>query len=370
MLRDLALPDGGIASAEDADSEGEEGLFYTWHYDEFVEVAGDLAPIAIDLWGVTQRGNFEGRNHLRSVRRADEVAERHHTTAETVVAGAREVLTRLHDRRAGRVRPGLDDKVVAAWNGLLLTPLAEGGVLLDRPEWLEAARAIARFVRSSMRRDDGLLHRTWAKGTAGPIGVLEDHAGFALGLCALHQATGEAEWLTWARELVAIIPEFFEADGVLHATASIVDDLPVRPQDLSDNPHPSGSSLAFEAFLTVGHLTNDPELLRRAEVVAAGSMELVRKAPLGVGSLLAARTAFSSPREVAIVGPDPESLLRVVHATYRPGTVIGFAPEPTPGIPLTEGRSASGTQAYVCRGFVCDAPVSEPDALRDALDSS
>ncbi|UCG40910.1 MAG: thioredoxin domain-containing protein, partial [Acidimicrobiia bacterium] len=215
---------------------------------------------------------------------------------------------------------------------------------------------------------DGLLHRTWAKGSVGPLGVLEDHAGFAVGLCALHQATGEAEWLTWARELVALIPEHFEADGRLHATAGVVQDLPVRPQDLSDNPHPSGSSLALEAFLTVGHLTNDPELLERAEVVATGSMELVRRAPLGVGSLLATSTAFLAPREVAIVGPDPEPLLAVFREGYRRGTVVGFAPSPSPEIPLTEGRPGDGTRAYVCRGFVCDAPVAAPDALRGALE--
>ncbi|NND84421.1 MAG: thioredoxin domain-containing protein [Acidimicrobiia bacterium] len=369
VLRDLALPDGGIASAEDADSEGEEGLFYTWPHEEFVEVAGDLAPLALELWGVTERGNFEGRNHLRSVRRADEVAERHGTTPEAVVAAAREVLDRLFERRAGRVRPGLDDKVVAAWNGLLLAPLAEGGVLLDKPEWVEAARGIARFVRDTMRRPDGLLHRTWAKGTVGPVGVLEDHAGFAVGLCALHQATGEAEWLTWARELVALIPEHFEEGGRLHATAGLVDDLPVRPQDLSDNPQPSGSSLAVHAFLTVGHLTNDPDLLARAEQAASGSMELVRRAALGVGSLLATRTAFLDPRELAIVGPDPGPLLEVLRSTYRPGTVLGFAAAPHPEIPLTDARGGEGTLAYVCRGFVCDAPVGDPEALRTALAS-
>jgi uncharacterized protein YyaL (SSP411 family) len=367
VLRDLLLPGGGVASAEDADSEGEEGLFYTWPYGEFVDVAGDLAPLAIDLWGVTERGNFEGRNHLRSVRRAEDVAALHGVTAEDVVRAARTVLERLYERRESRVRPGLDDKVVAAWNGLLLVPLAEGGVLLDRPDLDEEAKGIARFVRNEMRRDDGLLHRTWAKGQAGPIGVLEDHAGFAVGLCALHQATGEAEWLTWARELVALIPDHFEADGRLHSTADVVDDLPIRPQDVSDNPHPSGSSLAVEAFLTVGHLTNDPSLLARAEDAARGSFELARRAPTAVGSLLATLTAFVDPRELAIVGPDPTPLLAVYRERYRRGTVLGFAEAPDMAIPLTEGRAGDGTRAFVCRGFVCDAPVDDPEALRTLL---
>ncbi len=367
VLRDLALPGGGFASAEDADSEGEEGLFYTWPLDEFVEVAGDLGPVASDLWGVTADGNFEGRNHLRLTASFEEVAHRHGLGTQDVIEAARVVRARLFERRATRVRPGLDDKVVTAWNGLLLRVLAEAGSVLGEQRFLDAAGANARFVIGEMRdRDSGLLRRSWAKGRVGPAGVLADQAGYALGLLALYEATGEVEWFETADELLRLIPEHFIDGSTVHATTAT--DLIARPQDLSDNPEPSGSSLAHEGFVRLGLLTNDPGLLDLATLVARGSGLLVERAPAAVGHLLATLAAHEESRELAIIGPDAASLLAEHRTTYRPGTVVAWSEGVATTPPLLAHRGEPGrTLAYLCRGFVCDAPVDSRQALRDLL---
>ncbi len=367
VLRDLTLPGGGFASAEDADSEGEEGLFYTWTSEEFAEVAGESAAITGDLWGVTATGNFEGRNHLRLVASLEEVATRHAVTPDEVEHSARQVLNRLFERRNRRVRPGLDDKVVAAWNGLMLTALAEAGAALGEERFLAAGRANARFVLSEMRdADSGLLHRSWAKGRLGPGGVLADQAGYGLGLLALYEATGEPEWFTAAEDLIRAIPGHFMDGATVHATTAT--DLIARPQDLSDNPEPSGSSLAHEAFRRLGMLTNDITLLELAETVAKGSARIAERSPTAVGHLLATLSAHLDAAELAIVGPDPHALLASYRSAYRPGVVLAWSLEPTSTPPLLAQRGEPGTTlAYVCRGFVCDRPVSTPDELRTRL---
>ena len=214
LLTDLSGSEGGIFSAEDADSEGEEGRFYVWDYDEFVSVAGDAGELAAAHFGVTKGGNFEGGSNILSVDRSPlELAERFAKSVEEVESGLEAARRALYEHRRKRVRPGLDDKVVAAWNGLAVRALAEAGAAWGEPRYLEAARGSARFVLDRMRQPDGGLSRSWAKGRASQVGgFLDDYASMGVGLLTLYAATKEPEWFLAASDLIGQIPRRF-GDG-------------------------------------------------------------------------------------------------------------------------------------------------------------
>ncbi|HSG78943.1 MAG TPA: thioredoxin domain-containing protein [Acidimicrobiia bacterium] len=372
VLRDLTGDHGGFLSAEDADSEGEEGRFYVWSLAEFLEVAGpDDGPAVAALYGVTEGGNFEGANHLRLVRELGEVAADHGTTPEALREAVGRVRRRLFERREGRVRPGLDDKVVTAWNGLMLRALAEAGAALGEDRYLEAARANARFVLSELRDGDERLLRSWGKGRTSGRGFLEDHGAYALGLLALYQATGETEWFVAARDLVdTAIERFADPDGGWFSTADDAEALITRPRDVMDNPSPSGSSLLAEAAQLVGLLTGDHRYTEAVErsVLAAG--QLIDRYPQAVGHLLGVvHTMVRGPKELAVVGPAATELASVASERYRPHVAVAMASgEPDGTVPLLADRYRDGeTLAYVCEDFACLAPVGDAEALRGLL---
>jgi uncharacterized protein YyaL (SSP411 family) len=368
VLRDLRLPGGAFASAEDADSEGEEGLFYTWALDEFRSVCGSDSPIGEALWGISARGNFEGRNHLRVAAGIDEVADRLGLGADDVRDGAARCLDALFEARSRRVRPGLDDKVVVAWNGLMIRTLAEAGAILAEPRFLEAATAAADFVLASASMPDGRLHRTWAKGMQGPPGVLEDHASMANACFTLYQATGEHRWYEEAERLTRLVVEWFVADDELYATAHDVDDLIVRPTDQMDNPSPGGSSLAVEALWTLALYTGESDLIDRVEATLRSSTLLAERAPSAVGHLLAVSASLSDAKEVAVVGPGADELARAVRASLPHDVVLAVSEDGTEPIPLLAQRLVEDrTLAYVCRSFVCERPVSDQADLARLL---
>jgi uncharacterized protein len=371
VLRDLRLDGGGFAAAEDADSEGEEGRFYTWTLDEFRAVTGDDAPVGEAIWGLTAEGNFEGRNHLRVVAGAGEVAARLGMTADDVRGAARRILDRLFDARTRRVRPGLDDKVVVAWNGLMIRALAEAGAILGEPAFLEAAADAAHFVLDRASMPDGRFHRSWAKGRPGPGGVLEDHGSMAMAFFTLYQATGDATWYVEADRVTRLIPEWFLADGRFLATPHDLTDLVVRPTDQLDNPSPSGSSLAVEALWTLGLYTGESELLEAADTGVRAASLLVERHPSSVGHLLGVVASLRDAREVAVVGPDADAFASRVRAALPFGIVLATSPDGTEPVPLLADRHSPGrTLAYVCRGFVCDRPVDTAAELARSLDLS
>jgi uncharacterized protein YyaL (SSP411 family) len=370
MLAELGTADGGLASALDADSDGAEGLFYTWTPDELAGVLGAAdAEYAAAEFGVTAAGTFE---HGRSVlqRRADPAdAARYERVRATLLAA-----------RGQRVRPGRDDKVVAAWNGLAIAALAETGLLLGEPSFVDGARRAAELL-AGVHISAGRLARTSRDGVAsGSAGVLEDYACVAEGLLTLSGVTGEGRWLSLAGELLdTALDRFGDGAGGFYDTADDGEALVYRPADPADGPTPSGAFAVAGALLSYSALTGS---MRHREAAVAG-LGLLRpiaaRFPRAAGSGLAvAEALISGPAEIAVVGPADDPRTAGLHVTALhaapPGAVIALgdgrlADDADREIPLLTGRGLVGgaPAAYVCRGFACLAPVTDPEALRAAL---
>ncbi|MDH3607304.1 MAG: thioredoxin domain-containing protein, partial [Acidimicrobiia bacterium] len=327
MLGDLGLPGGGLASAEDADSEGVEGKFYVFDHDQFAEIVGaEVAAPVGEVLGVTAAGNFEGSNILHAARPLEEVASEHGVAAEWLSAAVAEAKAKLLAARNQRIRPGLDDKVVTAWNGLALRALAEAGAVLGEPRYLKAGRANARFVLDKLRRSDGRLLRSFRAGQAHVPGFLEDYGAYAVGLLSLYQATGEEEWWTAGLALIGDMQQLFWDGDQFFSTAHDTDALITRPQDLMDNPSPSGNSLAAEALLMAALYTGDPQLFDRAEAALRAGAQLADQYPSAVGHLLAvAHSWHGPPKEVAIVGSESGPLVEAFWSRYRPDSVLAMS---------------------------------------------
>jgi uncharacterized protein YyaL (SSP411 family) len=370
VLRDLTHPEGGFFSAEDADSEGEEGKFYVFTGDEFADIAGDDAGIAGQYFGVSARGNFEGSNHLTAAMPANLVAERFSITEPEVLEAVERARTALGAERLTRVRPGLDDKVVVAWNGLMLRTLAEVGAILDSERYLEAARANARFVLNNLIVDGNLM-RSWGKGKTSVPGYLDDYAGYALGLFSLYMATGEVEWYQAAADLTAQIGDRFgDGSGSLFQTDKRAEQLITRPKDQMDNPLPSGTSMAVEALTWLSLYTGEPGYDDQARQAVKDAGKLLESYPSAVGYLAAVtHSILTGYKEVAIVGPGADELANEVWSAFRPNLILAVDRAGGDGgtVPLLAGRNHPGTAAFVCERFVCRLPVTFPNALRDQL---
>ncbi len=376
LVRDLSDRGGGFFSAEDADSEGEEGKFYIWSLDDFeATVPPPDRDVAAMVWGITASGNFEGSNILHVEHTTASVAARLDLSHDEVLASMDRARAALAAARGQRIRPGLDDKVVASWNGLALRAFAEASVVLDDDEYRDVAASCGRFLIEEMRLPDGRYSRTWTGGRRGVDGFLEDQAAISLGLWSLYAVTGDPAWYRHALDAVLAIPEHFtDPAGGFFSTADGAEDLIKRPKDQMDNPLPSGNTMAAEALLVGSAYTGDAHLAELAtRTVDAGGM-LIERYPSAVGGLLGTvDTMARGMAELAISGPDPQPLLDVYWDDYRPHVVLAVDADGrgADAVPLLEGRfSPSITRAFVCRGFVCDAPVTTPDELRDALTST
>jgi uncharacterized protein YyaL (SSP411 family) len=366
MIRELGTPEGGFASALDADSEGEEGKFYVWTPAELVEALGvDRGAWAAQVFDVTEEGTFEhGTSTLQL---------RHQVPAEEQ-RRLDEVRARLFDVRSQRVRPARDDKVVAAWNGLAISGLCDAGLLLGEPRYIEAAVAAGELLLGVHLDENGRLLRVSRDGVAGRhAGVLEDYGCVASGLLSLVQATGDPRWLSAATALLDDALERFwgpDPDGsgsVFYDTAADAETLVTRPRDPSDNASPSGTSAMIHALVTAHALTGEGRYRQVAEEALATVRPLMAQAPRFAGwSLAAAITMADGPEEIAVVGPAGEQRdALAARARRRPGAVVVVADGPDERIPLLAGREAVGGQAaaYVCRGFVCERPVTDPALL-------
>ncbi|MDQ3944026.1 MAG: thioredoxin domain-containing protein, partial [Actinomycetota bacterium] len=377
VLRDLAQPEGGFSSAEDADSEGEEGKFYVWSLAELAEVAGEDLSEVVRYWGATEAGNFEGGTNILHVREVG-------TTRPDAVERAR---AKLFARREGRVRPGLDDKVLTGWNAMFASGLAEAAAALDRADWMEAARRNARFLLSELRRPDGRLLRSWQgrlpAGEAGHsrarhLGYAEDYAAL-LGLLVTLAEVDDVAWLGAAREVAdGLVGLFRGDDGAFFTTGHDAEALIARPRDVFDNATPSANSLAADALLRLAALTGD-EKVEAAGVGAMGSVgRLMGEHPTAFAELLGALGRhLGPPLEVAVVGepddPGTAALAGVVRRRFLPTAVSvvaapGAGAEDTPLLadrPLRDGRPT----AYVCQRFACQAPVTDPAELAAQLDA-
>jgi uncharacterized protein len=363
LVRDLGTPEGGFASALDADTAGVEGLTYVWTPAELVEVLGeDDGRWAAELFEVTPAGTFEhGTSTLQLLRDPDDDAR---------FASVRE---RLGAARARRPQPARDDKVVTAWNGLAIAALAEHGVLTGTPSSVDAARRAAELL-AGVHWVDGRLRRASRDGVAGaPAGVLEDYGDLAEGLLALHQATGEGRWLELAGDLLDVVAEqFVDADG-WHDTAADAEALVHRPFDPGDGPTPSGIAAVAGAAVGWSALAGSPRHRELGEAAVGSVARLAERAPQAVGWALAVGEALlAGPLEVAVsgpAGPERDALAAVARASTSPGAVVVVGEPDAPGVPLLAGRPLVGGRpaAYVCRGFVCSAPVTDVSALGAAL---
>ena len=369
-LRELRMPDGGFASALDADSEGVEGKFYVWTIDELRDALGDDpadADAAIAWLGATSQGNVPGEpgvNVLES-RGPEPPAEQRER-----------IRARLLEVRAQRVRPGLDDKRLAAWNALMIAALAEAGAVLEREDLLAAARDTATFVLERMRTPDGRLLRTFNAGQARLNAYLEDHAFLLEALLTLYEATFEDRWFDEARALGdALLERFADPErGGFFSTSSDHEQLLTRRKDLEDAPIPSGGSAAALGLLRLAALTGE----HRYEEVALGQLrllhELAPQHPTAFGHLLQALDFHLAPtREVALAGDGAgvAALARVVRERLRAHVVLAGAVDGAPStVPLLEGRGPvdGRAAAYVCERFACKRPVTTPGELRALLD--
>ena len=363
LIRDLGTPEGGFASALDADTEGVEGLTYVWTPGQLVEVLGpDDGHWAAGLFGVTPRGTFEhGTSTLQLLHDPDD--------ADRLAS----VRARLRAARAERPQPARDDKVVTAWNGLAIAALAEHGVLTGAQESVTAARRAAELL-AGVHWADGRLRRVSRDGEAGAhAGVLEDYGDLAEGLLALHQATADGRWLELAGDLLDVVVEqFLDAEG-WHDTAADAEALVHRPFDPTDGPTPAGVAAVAGAFVTYGALAGSPRHREVGEAALASLARVAEQAPRAVGWALAVGEALlAGPLEVAVsgpAGPERDALALAARRSTSPGAVVVVGEPDQPGVPLLAGRPLVGgsAAAYVCRGFVCSAPTTDVSALGAAM---
>ncbi|HEY2940674.1 MAG TPA: hypothetical protein VGJ27_12755, partial [Gaiellaceae bacterium] len=334
MVRELRLDEGGFASSQDADTDGVEGLTYTW-------APGEGAPE--DLFEPFEDGRFVLRGELDDETRA-----------------------RLLEIRARRPQPDLDDKAIASWNGLALAALAEAGRRLGRGDFVDEARALAGFLLGPLSDGEGRLHRSRRAGRSSGTGFLDDHANVAHGLYELHVATGELRWLEESRRLVMLAVELFADDerGGFFLAPADGERLVARKKDLFDHPVPSGNSMLAFVLLRLARIYGDDELEQRAAGVLRLLGPNLGQAPTELAFALCALDLYlATPREIAIIGPPESDVARAALEPFDPNAVVAFGP--AEGVPLLEGKDyVDGKPAvYVCERFACRAPATEAAAL-------
>jgi len=364
MLREMRGPEGGFFSALDADSEGEEGRFYVWTPAEIRAALGGQAEGILDFYGVTESGNFEGRNVLHRAGGA----------AAPEPAGLDQARRTLYEARSERTRPGLDGKRLTSWNALAIAALAEAGAVLGRGDYMAAARSCAAFVLGSLRDGEGRLLRTYKDGEGRLNAYLEDHAFLVEALLTLYESSFEPRWFEQAQGLAdAMIARFGDLErGGFYTTSDDHEALIARRKEVGDHPIPSGNSAAALGLLRLAALTGD----RSYEGQAIGVLRLfggaAARQPDAFAHLLRALDFHLSPtKEVALIGDDLSVLAAVVRSEHRPHLVLAGGPEGSANPPLLKGRDAVEVRptAYVCERFACQAPIADPGLLRKSLGS-
>lgn len=373
LLGVMSAPHGGFYSAEDADSEGVEGKYYVWTLAEFRRILGDeAAAIAALRYGVTAAGNFEGTTILTVARSIEQIA----VEMELPVAEVESSLTRsrasLLAARGRRVPPGKDTKILTSWNALAITALATAGRVLDRPDYLDAARQSADFILEAMRPSGQLVH-SYRDGPSETRGFLEDYAFLAESLITLYETVYEPRYLARAQELAnEMISRFWDDRQGTFFDTQVGDNLVVRPRSFFDNPIPSGNAAATFALLRLASITGDTAYIDRAVAAFHAVRDALVQAPLGFAYLLSALNFYLSPqRQIAIVGNPEEAsakrLADVVYGQYLPNKVVAVG---MPGsVPLLVGRQCldGSATAYVCEHFACQMPVTDPADLEMQL---
>lgn len=380
--REMTHEQGGFYSSLDADSEGEEGKFYVWSQDEIRDVLKDDDEFFEAAYGITAKGNWEGRTVLQRALDDSTLAARFKLDLETVAAKLADCHSRLLTARSVRVRPGTDDKILTAWNGLMLAAVAEAArVLADVPSqtdtYLNLATRNAEFLLSNLRVD-GELYRSWRDGNVTSEVFLEDYASLILGLLELYQTDFNVRWFAAAKELADEMIERFQdkEDGGFYDTPHDGEQLLLRPKDIQDNATPCGNSLACEALLKLAEFTGEGRYRDLAEEALTLVTGFVLRYPLGFARWLsAAEQAAGTMKQVALLGEAGEEnferMVQVIRSEYRPGAVVAASSFPIKdGSPaLLSDRSLINGQAtaYVCEGFVCKQPTNKIEELIEQL---
>jgi uncharacterized protein len=372
VSREMATPEGGFASSLDADSEHEEGKFYVWSEAEIDAVLGDRAALFKRFYDVTPEGNWEGKNILNR----SKMPERADAGIESELAACRALLLQAREHR---VRPGWDDKVLADWNGLMISAMANAGAVFDRPEWIEHARRASDFIRREMIGADGRLLHSWRAGRARHPASVDDHADLCRAALALHEATDDTDFLKQARDWAAVLDRHYwdDAEGGYFFAANDTTGLIARAKTASDSAVPAGNGTLVGVLSRLAILTGEDAYRRKAEAIVETFSGEVARNFFPLATLLNNVELLQKPLQVVVVGEgtDPafQSLRRATYAvslpnrivlSLRPGASLP-ANHPAAGKDLVEGRPA----AYVCEGPLCSLPITEPQELRRRLEA-
>jgi hypothetical protein len=381
VLREMVTPEGGFASTQDADSEGVEGKFFAWTQEELIEVLGAKhGAWASAWWGVTIDGNFEhGTSALWRNQPAQEVADELHVELSELQAAMREARIVLFAHRDARVHPGTDDKVLASWNGLMISAMAQTYQVLGDERYLDAARTAARYVLTGMRQEDGRLFATARHGEAHLNAYLDDYAFLIQGLIDLYESDFDPNWLRESLKLNAIVLDRFDdpKHGGFYTTGDNHEKLLARLKMPQDGALPSGNGVHALNLLRLAELTGDAELALEAERTIKSIGSLIAQYPAGFCQMLTAIDFLAAqPREIVIAGeathPAVREMLAVVRGRYLPQRVVALASSQADPelVPLLAERSPSegGARAYVCRNYTCKQPVDTAADLARQLD--
>ncbi len=381
VLREMTSPDGGFFSTQDADSEGEEGQFFVWEAGILREVLDGAVNVnaVLEYWGVTDGGNFEGRNILHVADMIERVAVRNGMSREALQADISTARTLLFTLRKDRIAPDCDDKILTAWNGMMLATFAEAGRVLNHDDYRRAAIRNAQFLLDALVDQRGRFYRTHTNGVSKLNGYLEDYAHVIEGLLELYMTTFDPRWYREAERLAEIVLTHFHADkeGGFYDTSDDHDDLIVRPRNVQDNATPSGNGLMAYNLLRLTGFSAET----RFEEAALGVFRAVGGAlteyPMAFGMMLIGVDFYvRRPQEIAIVGEladeRTQAMLSAVRSGYRPWTLVAHAhvdadAKVIPALLRTRTHRNGKPATYVCENFVCKQPVTTADALRVQL---
>lgn len=371
VKREMLDQHGGFYSSQDADSEGEEGKFFVWTPDEINQVLNNRdAQVFSFFYDVSEQGNFEGKSILQSGYTKEAGARALKLDVEELTEILDRGRARLFAEREKRVKPFRDEKVLTAWNGLMLAAFAEAAAVFRNQDYLNIAERNADFLLSELQTEGRLL-RTWKDGRAKLNGYIEDYANLADGLIELYQVSGDEKYLAEARRLADLmITEFWDADaGGFFFTSNDHEELIVRSKDFYDNATPSGNSAAADVLLRLSRFFGEEKYQRFALMTLRLAVPQIMRFPGGFGRALSAlEFHFAAVKEIAIVGDSNEHLVKEVFREYRPFKVVAVSTAST-RLPLLEGREpiAGTAAAYVCEHFVCQRPVTDPQEFRALL---
>jgi uncharacterized protein YyaL (SSP411 family) len=384
VLRDMTDPAGGFYSTEDADSEGEEGLFYTWTPDEIEAVLGNERGATFGrVFDVTDVGNFEGRSILNLPKTIEQCAKLLKRTPEELVNELTQSKLALVEVREKRVHPGKDDKVIVAWNGLMIDSMARAGAALNEPDYIIAADAAGEFILQNMRRRPaeagarGQLLHTWRNGAAKLDAYLDDYASLANAFVTLYEATGNEKWIDESVRLMDIVlAKFADPRGGFFYTASDHEQLLARIKELTDSSVPSGNALAATALLRLGKLLGRSDYLDAAEKTLAAAVPIMQRAPMAAGQSLLALDRYLGPsHELVLVGisADLDKARTAIQQRYLPRTVFARRTEFAQSPQLDElfaGKTSPDGQPvlFVCENFACQEPAVGLAAISAAID--